>query len=124
AHGDLVRNASLKAWVRSVARNLAGIVRGAMGLDPGEKLGGGYAMDVLMDLTPYPPAHRAFINRLFSALFHYFPTTYDRDVVVYEAVTMSLLHSPQYGRAWRQVAPECEVVRITGTHIAMMHEPY
>jgi len=124
AHSDLMRNASLKAWVHSVAKNLAGIARGAMGLNQGEKLGGGYTMDALMDLTPYPPAHRAFINRLFSALFRYFPKTYERDVVVYEAAITSLLYSPQYGRAWRMVAPQSEIVRITGTHIAMMHAPY
>lgn len=124
AHGDLMRNASWAAWVRSVVKNVAAVARGAMSLKPGQRLGGGYAMDDLMDLSPYSPAHRLFINRFFAALFDYVPQKYPHEVVVYEAKVTSLLYLPQYARAWREVAPKADIVRIVGTHIAMMHEPY
>ncbi len=77
-----------------------------------------------MDLSPYQPAHRSFINRLFAALFAYVPEKYSGNIVVYEAKITPLLYLPQIGHIWRKFAPQSEVVDIIGTHISMMREPY
>ena len=95
-----------------------------LGLKRGEKLGGGYAIDGIMDLSRFPAGHKSFINRLFNALFAYAPKEYSGSVVVYEANVTPLLHLPQIGRTWRQFAPHSEVRSIVGTHIGMMREPY
>jgi thioesterase domain-containing protein len=89
-----------------------------------EKLGGGYSIERVMDLSLYPAEQRLFINRLFSAMFSYFPEPYQGDVVVYEANVSPLLYLPQVGRTWHKIAPRSEIVRVVGTHIGIMHDPY
>jgi thioesterase domain-containing protein len=123
-HGDLVRGWSLRSLIWRLSSNLSAIGKGAIGLRRGEKLGGSFAMDGMMDLSIYSPAHRQFINRLYAALFAYVPMEYPGEVVVYEAKTAPLLYLPQIGRIWRTLATQSEVVGIVGTHISMMHEPY
>jgi thioesterase domain-containing protein len=119
AHGDLIRNGSFESWVRSILHNFLAIVRTIIGLKRGEKLGGGYAIE-----GPYSPAHRLFIDRLFRALFLYVPENYSQDVVLYEAKIAPVLYLPQHGTRWREFAPHTEIVRIVGTHLGMMLEPY
>jgi thioesterase domain-containing protein len=124
SHGDLIRERTLRSLIWSVSNNAYAIGKGALGLRRGEKLGGGYAIDGVMDVTNYPPEHKLFINRLFSALFKYIPEPYSGDVVLFEAKTTPLLYLPQLGRTWRKLAPKSRVVAIVGTHVGMMHEPY
>jgi thioesterase domain-containing protein len=124
AHGDLARQGSLRSLLASLAKNATVICKGAMGLKRGEKWGGGYALDGMMDLSIYPPAHRLFINRIFAALFDYVPERYPGEAVVYEAKTTHLMYVPQIGRIWRQFAARTEVVKILGTHIGIMRAPY
>jgi thioesterase domain-containing protein len=119
AHGDLITNGSLQAWVRSIFQKSSAIGRSFIGLRRGMKLGGGYVI-----YGDYPPAHKLFIHRLLGALFAYVPERYSQDVVVYEASVTPVFHLPQYGSTWRKLAPQTEVVRIVGTHIGMMREPY
>jgi thioesterase domain-containing protein len=95
-----------------------------MGLKRGQKVGGGYSIQGMMDLSPYQAPHRMFIDRLFASLFAYVPKGYSGTVVVYEAKITPLLYLPQIGRTWRNFAPQSEVVDIIGTHISMMREPY
>jgi len=123
-HADLMRTASFQSLVWSISNNALKIGKGAIGLKRGQKVGGNYAMDGLMDLSIYPSAHKLFINRLFNALFAYVPERYPGDVVVYEAKVTPLLYLPQIAQAWRQFAPQSEIVRIIGTHVGMMGEPY
>jgi hypothetical protein len=123
-HGDLMRNRTLRSLVWSLSNNAYAIAKRAIGLKRGEKLGGGYSIEGIMDLSPYQPAHRLFINRLFNALFAYVPSEYPGRVVVYEAKITPLLYLPQIGRTWRKFAPQSEVVDIVATHISMMREPY
>jgi len=123
-HGDLMRSRTLQSLIWSISNNASAIGRAAIGLKRGQKVGGGYAIDGVMDVSRYQPAHKSFINRLFGALFAYAPKGYSGDAVVYEATVKPLLHSPQIGRIWRKFAPRTEVVEILGTHIAIMHEPY
>jgi thioesterase domain-containing protein len=123
-HGDLMRSRTVRSLIWSVSNNAYAIVKGVIGLKRGEKFGGGYAIDDIMDLSNYPPAHRLFINRLFSGLFAYVPKQYLGDVVAFEATITPLLYLTQIGRAWRQIAPRSEIVGIVGTHIGIMHEPY
>jgi thioesterase domain-containing protein len=124
SHGDLMRNWSVHSLAWSLSRNASAIFKGAIGLKRGQKFGGGYAMDEMMDLSIYPPAHRMFINRLFGALNAYVPAKYSGKVVVYEAKTTQLLYLPLIGGTWRKLAPQSEVVGIVGTHSGMMREPY
>ncbi len=123
-HADLVRSRSLHSLLWSLSKHAVAIGKGAVGLKRTEKLGGGYSIDRIMDLSLYPPDQRLFINRLFSALFSYFPEPYPGDVVVYEAKVAPLLYLPQVGRSWRSIAPRSEIVGIVGTHIGIMHDPY
>jgi thioesterase domain-containing protein len=124
SHGDLMRNRTLHSLLWSITNNATAIGKGAIGLKRGQKLGGGYAIEGIMDVSRYQPTHKSFVNRLFQALFSYTPKSYSGDVVVYEATVKPLLYLPQIGRTWRQFAPQAEVVEIIGTHISMMHEPY
>lgn len=123
-HADLMRSRSVHSLMWSLSKHAIAIGKGAVGLKRTEKLGGGYAIDRVMDLSLYPPAQRLFINRLFSAMFCYFPEEYPGEVIVYEAKVAPLLYLPQVGRTWRNIAPRCEIVGIVGTHIGIMHDPY
>ena len=124
SHGDLMRSRTLRSLVWSIANNASAIGKGAIGLKRGQKLGGGYAIEGIMDVSRYPPDHKSFVNRLFQALFAYTPKSYSGNVVVYEATVKPLLYLPQIGYMWREFARQAEVVGIVGTHISMMHEPY
>ncbi len=120
AHGDLIRNGSLQAWVRSIFQKSSAIARSSIGLRRGVKLGGGYVI-----YGNYSPAHKLFIHRLLGALFAYVPENYSQDVVVYEASVTPVFYLPQYGSTWHKYKPpQTEIVRIVGTHIGMMREPY
>jgi thioesterase domain-containing protein len=123
-HGDLMRTRTLHSLIWSISNNASAIGRRAIGLKRGQTVGGGYAIDQIMDVSRYQPAHKSFINRLFSALFAYAPKGYSDPVVVYEATVKPLLYLPQIGRKWRRFAPRTEVVEVLGTHIGMMHPPY
>ena len=123
-HGDLMRSRTLRSLVWSIANNASWIGKGAIGLKRGQKLGGGYAIEGIMDVSRYPPDHKSFVNRLFQALFAYTPDHYSGNVVVYEATVKPLLYLPQIGHLWREFARQAEIVQIVGTHISMMHEPY
>lgn len=123
-HADLMRNWTFRSLIRSLSNNAYAIGKRAIGLKRGERWGGGYSIAGIMDLTPYQPAHRLFINRLFNALFAYVPKEYSGNVVVYEAKITPLLYLPQIGYIWRKFAPQSEIVDIVGTHISMMREPY
>ena len=123
-HSDLTRNRSLHSLMSSLSKNLAAAGRGLVGLKRGQKRGGGYAIDGMMDLSIYPPAHRLFINRLFGALFAYHPDPFTDEVIVYEATITPLFYLPQIARTWQRIAPKTKTVGIVGTHISMMHEPY
>jgi thioesterase domain-containing protein len=123
-HADLMRSRSMHSLLRSLSKHAVAIGKGAMGLRQGEKLGGGFAIDGMMDLSLYPPDQRQFMNRLYAAMFTYVPEPYPGEVIVYEAKVTPLLSLPQIGRIWRKFAPQAEIVRIIGTHIEMMHEPY
>jgi thioesterase domain-containing protein len=124
SHGDLMRSRTLHSLLWSITNNATAIGKSAIGLKRGQKLGGGYAIEGIMDVSRYQPTHKSFVNRLFQALFSYTPKSYSGDVVVYEATVKPLLYLPQIGRIWREFAPQAEVVEIVGTHISMMHEPY
>jgi thioesterase domain-containing protein len=123
-HGDLMRSGTLRSLLWSIANNASAIGKGAIGLKRGQKLGGGYAIEGIMDVSRYPPDHKSFVNRLFRSLFAYTPKSYSGNVVVYEATVKPLLYLPQIGHMWREFARQAEVVEIVGTHISMMHEPY
>ena len=123
-HGDLMRSRTLRSLAWSLTNNAYAIGKRIMGLKRGEKLGGGYAIEGIMDVSNYPPVHRSFINRLFAAMFVYVPGPYTGEIVVYEAKITPLLYLPLIGRTWRRFASQSEVVGIVGTHISMLREPY
>jgi thioesterase domain-containing protein len=124
AHGDLMRSRSLHSFAWSLSNNASAIAKVALGLRRGEKIGGGYDVEGIMDVSRYQPSHRSFVNRLFGAALEYTPAQYEGEVVVYEATVTPLLYSPQIGRIWRTWARKSHVVPIVGTHIGIMHPPY
>jgi thioesterase domain-containing protein len=123
-HADLVRNRTVRSLMWSISNNASSIGKSVIGLKRGEKLGGGFSIGGIMDVSRYPPAQKSFVNRLFSALFAHVPGRYSGDVVVYEAKITRLLYLPQIGRTWTQFAPQSEIIPIVGTHISMMRKPY
>jgi thioesterase domain-containing protein len=123
-HADLMRNRTLQSLIWSISNNASAIGRAAMGLKRGQKIGGEYSIEGIMDVSRYLPVHKSFINRRVRALFEYAPKHYSGDVVVYEATVKPLFYLPQIGRIWREFAPQSKVVGIVGTHIGIMHEPY
>jgi thioesterase domain-containing protein len=124
SHGDLMRQRTLQSLIWSITNNASAIGKSVIGLKRGEKIGGGYAIEGIMDVSRYDPAHKSFVNRLFGALFAYAPKGYTGEVVVYEAGVKPLLYLPKIGHTWSRFAPQSVVVEIVGTHISMMHEPY
>jgi thioesterase domain-containing protein len=127
-HGDLTRNRGPRSLAWSLKKGLKKrahrIGRAAMGLKRGAVRGGGYSIEGVMDLSPYEPAHRVFINRLYGAVLTYVAGEYPGEVVAYVAQVTPLMYSPQIGRSWRRLAPQTEVLEIPGTHVGMMREPY
>src|SRR5260370_9067069 len=83
-HADLMRSRSVRSLIWSVSNNASAISKAIMGLKRGEKLGGGYSIDGIMDVSRYAPVQKSFINRLFAALFSYVPKDYSVDVLVDE----------------------------------------
>ncbi len=123
-HGDLMRSRTLRSLAWSLTNNANAIGKRVMGLKRGEKFGGGYAIEGIMDVSNYPPAHRSFINRLFAAMFAYVPQQYSGKIVIYEAKITPLLYLPLIGRTWRRFASQSEIIGVIGTHISMLREPY
>ena len=123
-HGDLMRSRTLRSLAWSLTNNAYAIGRRVIGLKRGEKIGGGYSIEGIMDLSNYTPVHRSFINRLFAAMFSYVPQKYAGKIVVYEAKITPLLYLPLIGRTWRRFASQSEVIGIVGTHISMLRQPY
>jgi thioesterase domain-containing protein len=124
SHGDLMRQRTLQSLIWSITNNASAIGKSVIGLKRGEKFGGGYAIEGVMDVSRYEPAHKSFVNRLFGALFTYAPKSYPGEVIVYEAGVKPLLYLPKIGQTWRRFAPQSTVVEIVGTHISIMHDPY
>ncbi len=123
-HTDVVRRRNVHSLLVSVANNVSAIGKGFLGLNRAQKLSGRYAIEGLMDVSRFQPAHVAFINRLYSAALGHTAADYSGEVVVFEAAVKPLLYLPQIGRIWRKLAPRTDVVQIMGTHVSMMREPY
>jgi thioesterase domain-containing protein len=122
--GDLARSRSFKSLMSSISKNAMAIGRRLLGYRRGERSPGIFALDGQMDLSIFPPEQQRFINRLYAALFSYFPSPFPWKVIVYEAQTTPLLYLPQVGAVWRGLAPHTEILEVPGTHIGIMQEPY
>ena len=100
-----------------------GVARAMLQVRPnwrGNKEGGADTLDAFMDVSKYPAADKAFMSRLYAALFAYKPKTYAGTVVAYEASKKPLLRLPQVGRVWRALAPRSEIVTLKGTHLSVL----
>jgi thioesterase domain-containing protein len=100
-----------------------GVTRAMLQMRPnwrGRKEGGADTLDAFMDVSRYPAVEKAFMTRLYAALFAYKPKTYAGTVVAYEAAKKPLLRLPQIGRVWRTLAPRSAVVRLKGTHLSVL----
>lgn len=113
-----------KGSVASLARRgFAKAVAQANALRPnwrGNKAGGAESVEAFMDLSRYPAVERAFMSRLYAALFAYTPRRYAGTVVAYEATKKPLLRLPQVGRVWSALAPHSTIVRVRGTHLSIL----
>lgn len=72
------------------------------------------------DLDRYPLAQRLFMQRLYDAAFAYWPAPYPDPVVLYEATVQPMRNRPQFARAWRAIAPQTSIVKVSGTHVSIM----
>jgi thioesterase domain-containing protein len=105
------------------AHNLRLLGRFLVGVRRGKKLDGGNVPEEFMDLSRFPAEQRAFIHRLWGALFTYMPRPYAGKVVVYEAAVKPLLEYPQTRRRWCALVPDVAVVGINGNHNTMLQAP-
>jgi thioesterase domain-containing protein len=100
-----------------------GVARAKLQVRPnwrGTKEGGADTLDAFMDVSRYPAVEKAFMTRLYAALFAYKPKIYAGTVVAYEATKKPLLRLPQVGRVWRSLAPRSTVVKLKGTHLSVL----
>ncbi|HEY1505809.1 MAG TPA: thioesterase domain-containing protein [Stellaceae bacterium] len=100
-----------------------GVTRAMLQMRPnwrGSKDGGAETLDAFMDVSRYSAADKAFMTRLYAALFAYKPKPYAGTVVAYEATKKPLLRLPQIGRVWRALAPGATVVKVKGTHLSVL----
>jgi thioesterase domain-containing protein len=72
------------------------------------------------DLDRYPVVQQLFMQRLYDAAFAYLPKPYPDPVVLYEASVQPMRNRPQFARAWRTIAPQTSVVKVSGTHVSIM----
>jgi thioesterase domain-containing protein len=72
------------------------------------------------DLDRYPVVQQLFMQRLYDAAFAYWPKPYLDPVVLYEASVQPMRNRPQFARAWRTIAPQTSVVKVSGTHVSIM----
>lgn len=110
-----------KASLRGLLKR--GVARAMLQMRPnwrGNKEGGADTLDAFMDVSRYPAVEKAFMTRLYTALFAYEPKTYAGTVVAYEAAKKPLLRLPQVGRVWRALAPRSTVVKLKGTHLSVL----
>jgi thioesterase domain-containing protein len=122
-HADVLKKGAFHSFGRRVSNKVIAFGKAAMGLKRDQRVGGGYALDRILNLSRYPLAQKLFIYRLYAAVVGYVPEKYTGAVVVYEAGIKPLLHLPQVGRKWREIAPRAEIVSITGMHTDMLRDP-
>ncbi|MBW4025094.1 MAG: hypothetical protein HIU92_18530 [Proteobacteria bacterium] len=77
----------------------------------------------VLDNQGWRNQQRLFIRSLFQASRNYVPKPYRGRVLVYEAKIQPLDHLLQVGAAWRQIAPQAEIVRLEGTHQSIFRSP-
>jgi len=115
---------SMRSLIWSITNNASAIGKRAIGLRRGKVgrrlLDRGHHGRVTLSSRAEIVSSTGF----FAALFSYAPPQYPGEVVVYEAQTTPLLYLPEIGRRWSGFAPACKVVRVVGTHISMMGQPY
>ena len=66
---------------------------------------------------------KAFLHAMYKAMIDYVPQPYHGPVVVYETKTQPLIHLRQIAAAWTAIAPDTEIVPITGNHTGMVVDP-
>jgi acyl transferase domain-containing protein/thioesterase domain-containing protein len=117
---DLLKDRSAKKLLRRVWNK---------GLSAARRLQGGsrrLEADVssFLDISDYSARDIDFMNQLFGALRRYVPAWYGGRVVVYQARTEPLHHLFEIDRAWRSVSAGVDVVRVPGTHLSLILDPY
>lgn len=83
----------------------------------------GHPVEGFLDYGRYPPEQGRFMVRLYDAIMAHKPSAYSGPVVVYEAKLNAPRPLPQFGRAWRKIAPQAQIVPINGNHLTIVSEP-
>jgi thioesterase domain-containing protein/acyl carrier protein len=77
-----------------------------------------------MNTVDFSKDYVAFMNAVYAALQRYIPKAYAGRVLLYQAKTQPLYHLLEVDRAWGKIARHLEVVRVRGTHVSLVREPY
>jgi thioesterase domain-containing protein len=103
----------LFAWLTSSARDSSGRLCSPKTFDLAVRAR-------VSDLDRYPAIQKFFMQRLYDAAFAYWPKPYPAPIVLYEASVQPMRNRPQFARAWRAIAPQTSVVKVSGTHVSIM----
>ena len=120
---DLMVDFSVQSAVSRVRAKLASL---------GTTAGGGRRRQVVplpqvegfMNTAYFSKDHVAFMNAMYAALHRYVPKAYAGQVLLYQAKTQPLYHLLEVDRAWGRIARHLEVVKVRGTHVSLVREPY
>jgi thioesterase domain-containing protein len=111
---DLVRRPSLKAWGAVLRKKLS-----AGGADKGAVPA--FFVNEFIDVSKYPPAHAALMQKMLDAEIGYRPKAYDGAVRVFAASRqVSQRHFLDLKRAWAMIAPRATISAVQGTHRSML----
>ena len=116
-HENLLKSGVLGSLVRRAANKMIAAAQTRMAGNTSDRT---HEVEGLVDLGRFTPDQRLFMKRLYGALLAYKPQNYEGDVVVYEARTTPLLHLPQVGEVWRQLAPRSKIISVKGTHVSIL----
>ena len=81
------------------------------------------SIDRLVNRRNFPPDRAAFAQALAESCRDYFPRNYLGRVLLFVARTQPLLWLRQVKVCWTKIAPSCEIVEVSGTHLDILRPP-
>jgi hypothetical protein len=115
-------NLTWKTVLPSLRRKLVAVAKKTLAGLKGEQDLARYEVEGWLGGSEYTERQLRFSQALFTAVHRYQPKPYDGRVVLYQSQTHPLLHVFEFGRCWRKLAPQVQIVRVNGTHLSLIDE--
>lgn len=81
------------------------------------------AVSRVAERSGWSAGQQRFMAELYEAILSYRARPYDGRVILYEARAQPILRPHAYGRVWRELAPDCEIVRLRTRHSGFFDSP-